>query len=230
MCTRVLLLLCDMSSDAMDTGAASSSDAVPSPASPMLALHVKHAPMKAPPAKHVPAKAVLMNPVFMKAVRVKPVLMKAVLVKPVPAKAPSQAGVVPGFLPMATPAGTPASAEESVSSSGECEDEVPAPFDVQPDNEPPEPEPEDGMTGKIDYSVRISSEFSMPYSRNMTVLHLKMDICKSMGHLHPRDLSVYYQPNDVSQSHRLSDACLLSAIPAWDVGDVVVINDGRREA
>ena len=113
--------------------------------------------------------------------------------------------------------------------------EIPAPFDVRT-GQPPEPEPEpstgpeEGALGEIDYSIQIGNDFSMPYSRNMTVLHLKMAVCHSLRHLQPGDLNVYYRHNGGTQSNCLSDACLLSAIPTRDVGDVVVINDGRREA
>ena len=110
------------------------------------------------------------------------------------------------------------------------------PFDVLP-GQTPEPEPEPG-TGEevasdfceIDYTVQIASDFSMRFGPNQTVLDLKMAICYDMRHLQPGDLNVYWHHG--AASDRLSDGCLLAAIPADRGHDplgwrVVVVNDGR---
>ena len=113
----------------------------------------------------------------------------------------------------------------------EDEDEtMPAPFDVlptEPEAEPPMG-PENEIAGEIDYSVQIANDFSLPYNSSHTVLHLKNEICRTMTHLQPGDLNVYWrgEGEDETVRRRLRDTCLLSAIP-MDMGDVVVINDGR---
>ena len=114
--------------------------------------------------------------------------------------------------------------------SSSSDDEIPAPFDTRP-GQPPEPEQEPGTgpeelsaIGEIDYTVQVANDFSLAFDRNKTVLDLKMAVCHDMRHLQPGDLNFYYRRG--TESHRLSDGCLLSAIPS-DAGDVVVINDGR---
>ena len=111
-----------------------------------------------------------------------------------------------------------------------------APFDGPP-GQPSEPEPEPGTGeevasafGEIDYAVQIANEFSMRFGPNQTVQDLKMAICYDMRHLQPGDLNVYWRHG--SESDRLSDGCLLAAIPADRGHDplgwrVVVVNDGR---
>ena len=111
----------------------------------------------------------------------------------------------------------------------EEEDEtMPAPFDVlptEPEAEPPMG-PENEIAGEIDYTVQIASDFSLPYGSSHTVWHLKNEICRTMVHLQPGDLNVYWQGEGETGRRRLSDMCLLSTIP-MDCGNVVVINDGR---
>ena len=123
------------------------------------------------------------------------------------------------------------SSGESDSSFGEGEEDedetMPAPFDVQTEPEAePLTGPENEPAGEIDYSVQIANDFSLPYNRNHTVLQLKAQICRTMRHLQPGDLNVYWRGEGETGRRRLSDTCLLSAIP-MDFGDVVVINDGR---
>jgi len=121
--------------------------------------------------------------------------------------------------------------EESSTESMDSSNATPrAPFDVPP-GQPSEPEPEPGTGeeeasafGEIDYAVQIANEFSMRFGPNQTVLDLKMAICYDMRHLQPGDLNVYWRHG--SESDRLSDGCLLAAIPA-DRGHIVVVNDGR---
>ena len=86
-----------------------------------------------------------------------------------------------------------------------------------------EPEPGVVLGGpwlNLDYTVEVANDFSLAFTLDMTVLHLKMAICQEITYLQPGDLRCG------TQSDRLSDGCLLLAIPG-DIGDVVVINDGR---
>ena len=118
--------------------------------------------------------------------------------------------------------------EPSFGEGEEDEDEtMPAPFDVQTEPEAePLTGPENELAGEIDYSVQIANDFSLPYGSSHTVWHLKNEICRTMVHLQPGDLNVYWQGEGETGRRRLSDMCLLSTIP-MDCGNVVVINDGR---
>jgi len=121
--------------------------------------------------------------------------------------------------------------EESSTESIDSSNATPrAPFDVPP-GQPSEPDPEPGtgeeearLFGEIDYTVQIANDFSMRFGPNQTVLDLKMAVCYDMRHLQPEDLNVYW--NRGSESDRLSDGCVLAAIPN-DRGHIVVVNDGR---